>query len=180
MNANYAQEVWKAMASSTDDFEKSPYTARARSYEINQSGNVIKAGGVDMLDVNTYNILTNYSIPGDNMENDHVPAKAQLKKFIERKLGRSNISEPKNIEKNGTAMTVSIDMHKFGRTRGGKNQQIQIDADALDLKTATMKDLANHFLFIQNTYGITSQEMYQFIESSIILWNRNKSLCLYK
>ena len=132
-----------------------------------------------------------------NGEDKEIPIGWDLKKLnnLSEKIGDGLHGTPKYVEKsnfyfingnnlnngkNGTAMTVSIDMHKFGRTRGGKNQQVQIDADALDLKTATMKDLANHFLFIQNTYGITSQEMYQFIESSIILWNRNKSLCLYK
>lgn len=179
-NPTYAQEVWKAMASSPDDFKNSPYTARARSYEINQSGNLLSKGGVDILDVNSYEILTDYSAKGDNLENDHIPAKAQLKLFIEKKLGKVNVVKPLNIEENGTVMTVSIDMHKFGRTRGGKNQPGQINADSVALKTATIKDLTNHFLFMKNKYGITSQEMNQFIESAIILWNRNKSLCLYQ
>lgn len=180
-NPNYAIKILESLTNLPDDFAVAPETALARQYEINQSGNIIAKNGITFLDVNSYVLLKKYEIVGDNLDVDHIPAKAQIKLYIAQKLGRKlNTWEEQKIEKNATALPVTVDMHFYGRTKGGKNDATQIALDAKNLKLATLKDLANHFLFISNNFGIQSNEMLQFIESSIVLWNRNKSLCLYQ
>lgn len=180
-NSMYAKSVLESLTYLPEDFAIANETSLARQYEINQSGNIIAKSGITFLDVNSYVILKKYEIVGDNLDVDHIPAKAQIKLYIAKKLGRKlNTWEEQKIEKNATALPVTVDMHFYGRTKGGKNDINQIALDAKNLKLATIKDLANHFLFISNNFGIQSSEMVQFIESSIVLWNRNKSLCLYQ
>jgi hypothetical protein len=64
-------------------------------------------------------------------------------------------------------------MHSAGRTWRGKNKNFGNDWQ--DLRSATLKDLTNHFLYAWNN----NLNVPQLIESTIILWKRNKALCLY-
>jgi hypothetical protein len=74
-------------------------------------------------------------------------------------------------------MTVSLDMHKSGRTWGTKNSEEVRVKDIQNLKWTTLADLTNHFIYIARQGD--SKRLQEFIDSSIVLYLRNKALCLY-
>ena len=85
------------------------------------------------------------------LNSDHLPSGAALKKAYEQKLEEAGLL--KDLRKSGKldkvfgriyneAPTISTpeDVHKEGRTYGGKNKKAQSDADSKDLNGAAKKD----------------------------------------
>lgn len=96
---------------------------------------------VKPLDVGTYGDLKKIEKAGDNLEHDHIPSSAALKKAMEKKLGRKLTAQEKSeIHKRGTAIEVPKAVHAKSDTFRGKNTADQIDADASDLSAAARRD----------------------------------------
>lgn len=170
----YAEKVWTDLTQKPEIFENSSTGTFANSFTVNQTGNIIEGGGIAEFDVNSYNTLDFLSDP-DGLDNDHVPAKATVKNFLNDKFATPLTGdEVKNLYKNLTAIAVSHDMLKEGRTWFWKNAKLGDDWQ--DLKKATIKDLTNHYLYVVSHHLNANQ----FIASSIVLWNRNRALCLYR
>ena len=84
---------------------------------------------VKALDVNSYKNLKQRSIVGDNLDLDHIPSFAALKKEKENKLGRKlSPIEEKALRDEATAIAVPKDTHINSRTYGGKNTMLVIYA----------------------------------------------------
>lgn len=146
-----------------------------------------------ILDVNSYFKLKQYysdkSIP---MQHDHIPSFAAIEKFlnshgistkttmvISKKTGKKYKVRDTDVENNESAISIPEDVHKDGsRTFGGRNTVQKIKKDSEDLRIATGKDIATiaYFLYKNNKYNIDYEK---YIETSMILYSRNKMLCLY-
>lgn len=106
---------------------------------INKASDEIQA--VKPLDVGSYKELKAREVVGDNLEHDHIPSFAALRKAKENELGRPlTDAEAKNLYQNATAVEVPKDVHKAGPTYGGKNTAAQVEQDALDLCGAVCRD----------------------------------------
>lgn len=100
-------------------------------------------GHVKALDVGTYGDLKKRERVGDNLEHDHIPSSAALKKAKEKELGRRlTDQEKREIHQRGTAIEVPKDVHAKGDTWRHKNTPEQIEADASDLGVAAQRDYA--------------------------------------
>lgn len=98
---------------------------------------------VKSLDVGKYADLKKIEKVGDNLEHDHIPSSAALKKAEEKRLGRPLTSQEKqSIHNSGTAIEVPKDVHAKSDTFRGKNTPAQIDSDASDLAAAAKRDYA--------------------------------------
>ncbi|WP_149261922.1 hypothetical protein [Actinomadura sp. K4S16] len=98
-------------------------------------------GNVKPLDVGTYADLKKREKVGDNLEHDHIPSSAALKKSKEKDLGRKlTPQEAKAVHDQGTAIEVPKNVHAKGDTWRGKNTQEKIEVDAADLSTAAERD----------------------------------------
>jgi hypothetical protein len=96
---------------------------------------------VKPLDVGTYGDLKKLEKTGDNLEHDHIPSSAALKKAKEKQLGRKlTPKEAREIHERGTAIEVPKEVHAKGDTFRGKNTSDRIDADASDLSAAARRD----------------------------------------
>lgn len=96
---------------------------------------------VKPLDVGTYGELKKLEQVGDNLEHDHIPSSAALKKAKEKQLGRKlTPKEAREIHERGIAIEVPKEVHAKGNTFRGKNTPDQIDADASDLSVAAERD----------------------------------------
>lgn len=176
-NPQVKNEIWNDFLS--ENFEHKPTLSLIQYFHINKNDIYYTKGGLAEFDVNSYKLLTDFSAVGDKMENDHILAKATLRDFFARRLNLNDIPKEtyKNIINNGTAITVTEDMHKAGRTWGNKNSDIVRNKDIKNLKWTTMADLTNHFVYIARQGN--TQNLQDFIESAIVLYLRNKNLCLY-
>ncbi|WP_231849142.1 hypothetical protein [Photorhabdus asymbiotica] len=106
-----------------------------------QIGNVIKVP-VKVLDIGSYKELKDREVPGDELEHDHIPSFAALKKAKESELGRPlTDEEAKNLYQNATAIEVPKSVHAAGPTYKGRNTQKQIEQDAMDLNAAVNRDV---------------------------------------
>jgi hypothetical protein len=104
---------------------------------------VHNASHVKVLDVGTYSDLKKGAKVGDNLEHDHIPSSAALKKAKEQELGRKlTPQEARDIHEQGLTIEVPKDVHAKGDTYKGKNTQARIDADAADLGVAAERDYA--------------------------------------
>jgi hypothetical protein len=104
---------------------------------------VHNAGHVKPLDVGTYSDLKKGAKVGDNLEHDHIPSSAALKKAKEHELGRKlTPQEARDVHEQGLAIEVPKDVHAKGDTYKGKNTPAKIDADAADLSAAAERDYA--------------------------------------
>jgi hypothetical protein len=175
-NPNVAQQAFRSLLESPDIFVTSTTGQAASKYFFNQTQNTMPQGGVAPFDVNSYKLLTKYSAEDDYMQNDHIPAKATLKRFLEQRLGMMlTNAQYLNAQNNSVAMTVPDAMHKFGRTYKGKNSSTVQIADSQALQMAVIKDLANHWLYVtQNGLNLVS-----FTTGAIILYNRDRAMCLF-
>jgi filamentous hemagglutinin len=98
-------------------------------------------GPVKPLDVGTYGDLKKREKVGDNLEHDHIPSSAALKKAKEKELGRKlTPQEAREIHERGSAIEVPKEVHAQGDTFRGRNTPDQIDADASDLGAAAKRD----------------------------------------
>lgn len=98
---------------------------------------------VKPLEVSTYGDLKRREKVGDNLEHDHIPSSAALKKAEEKRLGRRLTDQEKRaIHERGTAIEVPKQVHAKSDTFRGKNTAAQIDADASDLSAAAKRDYA--------------------------------------
>jgi hypothetical protein len=77
-----------------------------------------------------------------------------------------------------TAVAVLKELHKSGRTYGGRNQSEQYINDAYNLKNATKLDIgfALYYLKEKRLYD----KYNKYLENSKILIRRNFELCLYQ
>ena len=113
--------------------------------DISKSGFEIggaKKDPVKELEVGSYKELKSRAQVGDDLEHDHIPSFAALKKAKENELGRDlTQSEIKTLYNDATVIEVSKDTHKAGRTHSGKNTPSQIEKDAENLCEAQRCDL---------------------------------------
>lgn len=102
------------------------------------------AGGhVKPLEVGEYKSLKAREKVGDNLEHDHIPSSAALKRAEENRLGRKlTRKEADDLHNKGTAIELPKGVHSKGDTWRGRNTQDQIDADATDLSKAAERDYA--------------------------------------
>lgn len=184
-NPQVVQQVLKDLVEPDYIFEKTATGQQVASLSLNQNLNTISAGGVSMFDVNSYYRLNLYSKKDDYIQNDHIPAKATIKQWY---LTRHGITLTKslydNLIKNTTAISVSNQMHKDGRTWFGKNKSKVILGDASNLQLAVIKDLTNHYLYVQLSTVNPDPKFQQlnlsaFIASAILVYLRDDELCLF-
>ncbi|MFZ7261782.1 VENN motif pre-toxin domain-containing protein, partial [Avibacterium avium] len=97
---------------------------------------------VKALDVGSYKNLKRRSTIGDNLDLDHIPSFAALKKAKENELGRKLLpKEEKILRDEATTVAVPKDIHFDSRTFGGKNNKQKIMNDANNLCLAQQCDL---------------------------------------
>lgn len=183
-NPQYVSQIWSVLLSQPDIFNQSPLTQKARlyftskKYKTLDSTQIADRSGVSKFDVYSYYEGKRIEISNDDLDLDHLPAKTTIRDFIQESLNRKLTSdEINNLYYNTTIMSVSHNMHKKGRTWFNKNNNETLRLlDAKNLRETTIKDLTNHFLYL----NATPKELNNFIKSAIIVWNRNKALCLYR
>lgn len=106
---------------------------------INKASEEIQS--VKALDVGAYEDLKKGEIVGDELEHDHIPPFAALKKSKEVELGRPLTDvETKKLYQNATAVEIPKDVHQTGPTYGGKNTASQVQQDVMDLCGAVCSD----------------------------------------
>lgn len=145
------------------------------SMGINQRGAIgdVKPKPVQELEVGSYKELKNRAVVGDNLEHDHIPSFAALKKAKEAELKRElSARENKELYNNATTVEVPKTIHAAGRTYKGKNNPSQITNDAKDLCTAQNCDLETHKRNLLNK-GYSEEKINKFISEVI---ERNKEL----
>ncbi|MFD4638302.1 hypothetical protein ACFWN2_13365 [Lentzea sp. NPDC058436] len=102
------------------------------------AGNDVKA-----LDVDSYANLKKREKVGDNLEHDHIPSSAALKRAEEKRLGRKlTKQEADALHNKANAIEVPKDVHAKSDTFRGKNTKKQIEDDAADLSKAANRDYA--------------------------------------
>lgn len=183
-DSQYVSQIWSLLLSQPDIFNQSPLTQKARLYFTSKTSKTLDStqiadkSGVSKFDVYSYYEGKRIELPKDGLDLDHLPAKSTIRDFFEDTLNRKLTGdEVENLYYNTTIMAVTTNMHKAGRTWFNKNNDVDLRLlDARDLRETTIKDFANHFLYLQ----ATPKELNNFIKSAIIVWNRNKALCLYR
>lgn len=115
---------------------------RSKGRRSNRPG--VKRGQVD-----SYDGLNKKAKTRDGMDHDHIPAFASVRDAINAQLakkGKGPLSEKQEarLKKNLTAMAIDHDVHKVGRTYGGRGGQERLDADASNLRKAASDDLDAH------------------------------------
>lgn len=109
-----------------------------------KTGGTPKTGPLKGGEVGNYRVQSKppRSVKGDDLTPDHIPSRASLVKAKEAKLGRKlTMAEKDVINREGVTIATETDIHKAGRTFGGKNVREQIALDARDLGTAARKDV---------------------------------------
>lgn len=126
-------------------------------------------------DFGSYKELKENAAVGDNLEHDHIPSKASVKRYLQRRDGLTlwKMNLIPTVDNNATAVEVSKANHKAGRTYGGRNIPALIEQDAGNLKFATIKDLAYYFV---HEPTLSSAALASFRN----IYIRNKLLCLYE
>jgi len=98
---------------------------------------------VQALDVDSYANLKKREKVGDNLEHDHIPSSAALKRAEEKRLGRKlTRQEADALHNKANAIEVPKDVHAKSDTFRGKNTKKQIEDDAADLSKAANRDYA--------------------------------------
>lgn len=153
---------------------------------INQSLPTIQSTPTEILNVNTYQgLASNYrgKTAVIKQNQDHIPSYAAIEQFLinhgvnVKYYGIPGKRDP-DLAKNETAISLPEEIHKLGRTYVGRNSQSQIQRDAADLLEATKKDITTTaYAFLKNPqYNINYRD---YIEAGLVLYARNKMLCLY-
>jgi hypothetical protein len=120
--------------------------------------------------VGAFKDLSNRAIAGDALEHDHIPSGAAIKLYLKKKRGSLSPQEARVAYANATALEVSADMHKAGRTMGTKNKALSL-LDAKDLRMASIKDFTYHFI-----YG---KKRSSLLGAFRLVYQRNVNMCLY-
>ena len=98
---------------------------------------------VQALDVDSYANLKKREKVGDNLEHDHIPSSAALKRAEEKRLGRKlTRQEADALHNKANAIEIPKDVHAKSDTFRGKNTKKQIEDDAADLSKAANRDYA--------------------------------------
>lgn len=119
---------------------------------------------------------------GEFEQIDHVPSFQTVSLFLEKKAGKYN-SRGSNLDFNATTIVTPTIAHKSGRTygnyiKGDENQMRR--ATLLDL-SAILYNLKRNKEFVKIIDQKTLKEMYEDYQiSAIVLYYRNKQLCLYE
>lgn len=101
-----------------------------------------KPGAVKEFDRGSYKELKNRERVGDQMQHDHIPSSAAIRRARENELGRDlTRAERRQLHNDAAAVELSDLLHSLSRTFGGKNSQAQINLDAGDLRAAMERDL---------------------------------------
>lgn len=127
-------------------------------------------------DYGSYKELKSVEKITDKLEHDHIPSIGAVLSYLHKRDGvlyNRNLATGLIINNNATTLEVKQDLHRNGRTFGGKNTDKKIEDDSLNLKIATIKDLAYHF----KSSSTLSRKM---IESFSNVYARNEYLCLYE
>lgn len=124
-------------------------------------------------DYGSYKQLRGAGKPFDKLDHDHIPAKATIYRYLEKRDGIAvrNTARQNFVMSNTTAIEVRKTLHTAGRTYGGYKES-EIEGDIKDLRVATIKDFAYYFM----TSPMSGRELKSF--SSVYL--RNKALCIYQ
>ncbi|MET9224554.1 hypothetical protein [Lentzea sp. NPDC003310] len=102
-----------------------------------------RPNNVQALDVDSYANLKKREKVGDNLEHDHIPSSAALKRAEEKRLGRKlTRQEADALHNKANAIEVPKDVHAKSDTFRGKNTKKQIEDDAADLSKAANRDYA--------------------------------------
>ncbi len=94
------------------------------------------------------------------LQMDHVPSKAALFSYHERRLKRTlNEEEKRAVEEGGVAVALPADLHRhYSQTYGANNTPQQIAEDGRSLKTAFERD-AQAYLRDARKFGYNSHQM---------------------
>jgi hypothetical protein len=91
--------------------------------------------------VGTYGDLLKTTGDGTS-DRDHMPSYKALEKRATQLKGKGLTSAEKTrVKKAGLAIVLRKDIHKQGRTYGGKNTAVQSSGDAADLNAAAKRDV---------------------------------------
>lgn len=116
---------------------------------------------------------------GSNIEADHIPSYKALELFFAKKF-RSSFSAKKArnyfLASNASAINIDLSLHELSRTYKGANAT-WAPLDALNLEIATFKDSATLLVFAKANPQKYNYSMLK--DRLIILYERNKMLCLY-
>jgi len=119
---------------------------------------------------------------GEFEQIDHIPSFLTVAKYLDTKTKGVNFNRPNNLERNATTIVTPSIAHKKGRTFGRN-----IAGDEKNMKSATVFDLAAILYNIKRNKDFTQlysqkelMQMYNDYQvSAIVLYFRNKQLCLY-
>lgn len=123
--------------------------------------------GAEEFDVGSYKELRGGYTKGreinevkQELQMDHVPSKAALFNYHERRLGRAlSTEERRAVEEGGVAVALPADLHRhYSQTYGANNTPQQIAEDGRSLKTAFERD-AQAYLRDARKFGYNSHQM---------------------
>lgn len=101
-----------------------------------------KNSPVKEFELGSYRDLKRRERVGDQLQHDHIPSSAAIRRAKENELGRTlTRAERRELHNDATAVELTDLMHSLSRTFGGKNSQTQIGVDASDLRIAMERDL---------------------------------------
>jgi hypothetical protein len=116
---------------------------------------------------------------GDGLDLDHIPAKAAVYRFLEKRDFRKakSPSEVNYIKANTTAMAILYKTHKDGRTNADKAKKL-MEEDSENLLLATALDFELHI--INETKERGDKNYLALINAFKKVIERNTRLCLYE
>ncbi|WP_144720366.1 hypothetical protein [Agrococcus jejuensis] len=147
--ANVGPRVGKKMAGRVDRQKQKADQIKDRSEQTDRD--LAKDGknpdgskkAVEELETGSYNQLRGREVVGDQLQHDHIPSLAALKKAKEIELGRKlTRAEARQLKNDGAAVELTDLMHSLSRTYKGRNTANQVALDAQDLTAAMNNDLA--------------------------------------
>lgn len=161
--------------------------SKTRKFECFSKGLIYTAGvdiplnsynnPVDEWDYGSFKELKSVEKITDRLEHDHIPSIGAVLSYLHKRDGGvlydRAFGTGRIINDNATTLEVTQSVHRAGRTFGGKNTEDRIERDSLDLKVATIKDLAYHF---KSSFKLSRK----MIESFSNVYARNEYLCLYE
>ena len=101
-----------------------------------------KPGPVKEFETGRFSDLRRRETTGDQMQHDHIPSSAAIRRARENELGRRlDPDERRALHNDAAAVELSDLLHSLSRTFKGRNTQDQINLDAGDLRAAMERDL---------------------------------------
>lgn len=151
--------------------------------------------------VNTYGTASKTAhkkeVKGDELEHDHIPSDKAVLLFMERKKNVVEFTkkEKETIKRNAITVTIPENLHKDGRTWGGRNKLLK-RLDSQDLFIAFWQDYAEHFMNLGSSenrkykkdgfFGkidkkIGKEKAREKLKKAMVKhFNLNMELCLYE